>query len=488
MANQVAARLAGDDYQHLYAWWHALELLNPRSDVVEVLIEDEGAGSFDDVTVHYDAGSRRAGRFYQVKYHVDQRNTYSTDVLLDRSSGSSLLQKFWRTSKKLDATGRDPQLVLFSNWSWDSADALGSCIDGRDGSLKPDFLSAGPRSELGKLRERWLAECAGSLQELSVFAGRLQLRLGSTNAAADVGERVAERMRNWELQDDESALHVAAGIVRDWIKKGIQRITKAELEGVLASCGLYVGRPERSVTVYLETIKKRRFELEPDYLLDWRENFSGSDYERSHRVVDQSLWNRTMLPELQHLEERVNRESAARLIRARGLARLSAWFAFGHIFSRVAGYEIEIQQGGALWRTDAPASQDFKLVATSTPPPQGRGAQLAIGLSVTGSLVADVRTYLNSIGFSGLILELEPERGPSREVFRHAGDAVAFAAEAKKAIRQWIDTTQANELLVFYFGPLSGACFLGHDLNAIGAHIIIMEDQAPGYARAFELG
>ncbi len=28
MANQVAARLSGDDYQHLYAWQFVLELLN----------------------------------------------------------------------------------------------------------------------------------------------------------------------------------------------------------------------------------------------------------------------------------------------------------------------------------------------------------------------------------------------------------------------------------------------------------------------------
>ncbi|MBA2679925.1 MAG: hypothetical protein H0U76_16200 [Ktedonobacteraceae bacterium] len=33
MANQVAARLQGDDYQHLYAWQFVLELLMPKKNV-----------------------------------------------------------------------------------------------------------------------------------------------------------------------------------------------------------------------------------------------------------------------------------------------------------------------------------------------------------------------------------------------------------------------------------------------------------------------
>jgi hypothetical protein len=488
MANQVAARIAGDDYQHLYAWWHALELLNRYAGVAEVCIEDDRAGSFDDVTVHYEVSSRRAARFFQVKYHVDLRGAYSTNTFLDRSSGSSLLQKFWRTWKKIRSTGRDPQLVLFSNWAWDSADALGMCIDGRDGSIRPEFLTAGARSDVGKLRERWQTECGGTPEEFEAFVATLQLRLGSTNASAEVGEHVAERMRNQALQSNESALYVAVGIVRDWIKSGTQRITRELLERALVAHRLHAERPERSVTVYLETIKKRRFDLEPDYLLDWREHFAGTEYERSHRIIDPALWNGRMLPEIQCLEERINRETAARVIRARGLARLSAWFAFGNVFSRVAGYEIEIQQGAAQWRTDTQPSADFKLIVTSTPAAAEHAAVLAVGLSVTGSLVADMRAYLHSTGFAGGVLELEPQNGPSREVFRNAGDAAAFAAEAKKTIRQWIDATRAKDVLLFYFGPLSGACFLGHDLNALGARVTIMEDQAPGYAPGFVLG
>lgn len=244
---------------------------------------------------------------------------------------------------------------------------------------------------------------------------------------------------------------------------------------------------ESAVTVYLETIKKRRFDLEPDYFLDWRQYFTGPAHEKGHAVLDPVAWNGEMLPALHQLEERINLERAPKLVRARGFSRLSAWFAFGAVFSRVNGYVIEVQQGSALWRTDSAPAADFTLRATPIRGAGVRAAALAVGLNVTGSLTADMERYLEDHAFTGGVLILEPARGPSRDVFRDAGDVVAFTDEAKRAIRQWIDETGATEILLFYFGPLSGACFLGHDLNATGARVTVMEDQSPGYAESFRL-
>jgi hypothetical protein len=50
MANQVIPRLNGDDYQHLYSWYHVLSLLRPKERVSRVRVEDADAGSVDDVT------------------------------------------------------------------------------------------------------------------------------------------------------------------------------------------------------------------------------------------------------------------------------------------------------------------------------------------------------------------------------------------------------------------------------------------------------
>jgi hypothetical protein len=487
MANQVAARLAGDDFQHLYAWWHVVNLLEPATKLEEVHIEDENAGSFDDVTLFFVDEAKRAPEFFQVKYHVDLRSAYSTEIFCDRTHGSSLLQKFWRTWQKLGTASFRPTLTLFSNWSWDSNDAICSCISGQNGRLKDDFLSSSSRSAIGKLRLKWLQECGATADEFAGFARALQFRLGSSNADEDVCSRVSERMGRFGLRSDASALKLVSGIVRDRIKQGVQKITKPVLNELIESNDLRAKAPERTATVFVETIKKRRFDLSPDYLLDWRELFEGPAHERGHAIKDPAMWNSRMLPELQSLEEKVNAEINPRLIRARGLSRLSAWFALGKVFSRVSGYEIEVQQGSAQWRTDADASDNFEIETQRSDQLTGSANSIAVGISVTGSLYADVSRYLESIGFTGAILHIRPRNGPSRDVFQQAGDVVAFAKMAKEAIRRCVDETQAQEVLLFYFGPLSGACFLGHDLNAVGARVTIMEDQAPGYAASFRL-
>jgi hypothetical protein len=251
---------------------------------------------------------------------------------------------------------------------------------------------------------------------------------------------------------------------------------------------------ERSATIYLTTIKKQQFDIPPDYALDWRGYFTGDDSKKSHQLKDPSDWNARLLPELTALESRISEETTSRLIRARGLSRLSAWFAFGFTFSEVARYTIEVDQFGAHWRTDAKRSLDFPLMITSAAGSadgekiDGEGTTVAVGISVTGSLDADVRTYLNerTEKISALLL-LQPKRELGRECLRSAGDVVALADGVKDYIRALVKQRKATKLLFFYFGPLSGACFLGHRLNAVCQQIQIMEDQQPGYAVSFLL-
>jgi hypothetical protein len=65
--------------------------------------------------------------------------------------------------------------------------------------------------------------------------------------------------------------------------------------------------------------------------------------------------------------------------------------------------------------------------------------------------------------------------------------SAALARAAKTEIRNFVKRSNAVRLLLYYFGPLSGACFIGHQLNAVCRQIQIMEDQQPGYAPAFLL-
>lgn len=495
MANQVAARLSGDDYQHLYSWYFVLELLMPQKNVRRVTIEDALAGSVDDVTVQHEVGTSKPDMFYQVKYHVDQRGEYSTQALIEhKPNETSLLEKFWRTWKLLRANDakRPIQLHLVSNWAWDSKDKLKTCICGHDNSISEDFLTASPRSAVGKLRKQWQDALQASDQDFAAFIHCLHFRLGF-DCADELESRVTERMERLHLKTDLASLKVVTGIIRDWIKRGKQSLTRDDVEQTLKQNDLYQPEDsERCVTIYLSTIKAQKFDLAPDHILDWRDYFVGDPNKKGHQLSDPTQWNGLLLPELQELEAQVNTETECRLVRARGLARLSAWFAFGFCFSEVARYTIEVDQQGNLWRTDAASTDDFEVLIGGARQEEeildGEGETVAVGISVTGSLEHDVRSYLaGRTDKVAALLFLHPSRELGRDCLRSAGEVVALANGVKEHARAFAKRWKARKLLLFYFGPLSGACFLGHRLNAVCQEIQIMEDQQPGYAPAFLL-
>jgi SMODS-associated and fused to various effectors sensor domain len=490
MANQVAARLAGDDYQHLLGWLQLLELRMPDSQVHSVAVEDPDAAHVDDVTTLYESGVDRPDEFLQVKYHVDQRGQYSTALFLEKKTegGRSLLQKFFVTWKLLTKNSlRRVELRLISNWAWDATDGLTGCIQGKDNALSDEFFAASAKTKVGQVRERWREHLAVEPDEFKAFAQTLRFRLGF-DCFDEVAKRVSERMMFLKLKSDESALLVAVGVVRDLIKAGSCRSTLSDLEALLARYDLFLPpSAEPATVVYLTTVKAQQFEVAPDFHLDWREYFDGDATKKGHNVLDPSSWNAAMLPELQRLEAALNARRAPRLIKARGLARLSAWFALGHTFSDVARYTIEVDQQEKLWRTDA-APSDLEAVESGREDVAGGDVSaVAVGISVTGVLDGDVRTSLNESHQASKILFLRPNRELGRTVFTSAGDVVGFTRTAKERIRAFVKEHRATRLLLFYFGPLSGACFLGHQLNAVAREVQIMEDQQPGYAPSYVL-
>jgi len=113
---------------------------------------------------------------------------------------------------------------------------------------------------------------------------------------------------------------------------------------------------------------------------------------------------------------------------------------------------------------------------------------IAVGISVTGSLESDVVRYLQreQINVRALCF-LAPMGSPGRTALRSDRDAVALARQCKEHIQRWSREREAKIVHLFYFGPLAGAAFLGHMLNAVGAAIQVYEDQAPGYAPSFFL-
>ena len=136
--------------------------------------------------------------FYQVKYHVDQREAYSTETLIAHKPGqASLLEKFWRTWNMLRTQSPERNIVLYlvSNWSWDSSDKLGSCLSGRNNGMKEDFFTASPQSDIGKLRHQLQTAINATDADFTAFMRCMRFSLGF-DCREELEKRIAERMEN----------------------------------------------------------------------------------------------------------------------------------------------------------------------------------------------------------------------------------------------------------------------------------------------------
>ena len=177
---------------------------------------------------------------------------------------------------------REIRLHLVSNWTWNANDKVKSCIDGRDNSIKESFLTSTDRSELGKIRKKWQEALNADSDSFSAFIRCLRFRLGF-DCSDELEKRVAERMENLGLRFDQPALLVATGIVRNWIKNGRQELSKEDIERTLQENNLILSKDaEPGATVLLTTIKLQKFEIAPDYVLDWREYFAGDQSAKGH--------------------------------------------------------------------------------------------------------------------------------------------------------------------------------------------------------------
>jgi hypothetical protein len=487
-----SARLKGDDYQHLFAWLHALELLMPQQEVDKVIVEDTNARSADDVTLLRTPGAHQADQYHQIKFHVRQRGGYSVAAVTRRVRGeNSLLQKWFRSWEQLTAGSSRPlEITVVSNWPWVPRDGLGQFVDGETNGLEEPFFTATGRKKAAQLRAELAKHVGTTVPRFDQFARTLRFKLGY-DCWRDMTEHAAERMRYQGLKSHENELIIVVGIVRGWVKAGRKEITRADLEAVIDKHELWLPPDARpSVNVYLITIKDQRFDVPAQHTLDWRHYFVDGFDVRRHEPKHPADWNDKMLPELRALEMQITSQTANRLIRARGLARLPAWFAFGHVFCDVAGYTIEMDQQGQLWQSDARPSPDFTLTSNGPDglPLDTDGQAVAVAVSVGADVERDVRRHLDfRTEKIKAALFVRPPRRLDRHCLRDARDAVALADQVKEAMRDFVKHHQAKRVLLYYHGPVAGACFIGHRLNAICREIQIMEWCDPNYVSSFTL-
>jgi SMODS-associated and fused to various effectors sensor domain len=479
MPGNTAALEAGFEYQELYGWYRVLDLKSPSGKVRSVSIEDPTAGHFDDVVVRPSPSTEHVSEYLQVKFHVDVSDMYSSDSLMTETHGL-LLRKAWKTWAKLRDEARGLELHLISTWAWDPSDPIAVHI--RDARLTRAFVEGSAVGKAAEVRVRWHAYLEPPTEEeFQQFLGSLRLRTGYP-ARSELLGLVKERMEVRGLKHDDDAAWRGARAVREWMIAGRKEITEALLEDAIERLNLRDVTVDPSVTLWVHTVVKPA-ETGADYELDWRDLFEGPEDERGHRLRDPDDWNGRLLPELRSMAARINRETEARLLRVRGKSRLSPWFAVGFAFRETTGWVLETEQYGSLWRTDAPRSE-IRLLTTEQQLSGPRTAA-AIVVSITGDATAAVTRHLTSTGDPvARLIHVSVER-PGRNAIGSAGDLSAVADVVRNAVLALDD--RPEDVLLFYWGPATGAVFIGHALNGVARRIRLFEEEFGTYLPSITL-
>ncbi len=487
MGEQSASRLEGDRYQHLYSWYVLLRLLDQGSPYESAFVEHPEAGAADDVTLHARPGSGVPGRYVQVKWHVDHRDVYTLEGLaaLPPGSGRSLLQKLFESWRKLQPQA-PVEVWLVSNWSADAE--LGRCIQGADYTLTDAFFDPPPRSPLKQKLEHWRRQLEVPQETLHAFCRDLRLRLGF-GSILDMEELVDERMGRLGLRVGVGPRAIALDGVRRWIEEGgaAKRLTRQFLQDFIHARGLLAPHEVApSVGLWIHGWARRAWERPPTVELDWTGHF-----DRATRTVpDGETWRGLLLPELlaarQHLADRPD----GAFIDFRGKLPLSTVLAVGAHFLEAGGYRFRVEQPTRgetfLWRSDAGPSARRLHATEREGAPEGR-ALLAV-FQLTGDARVDVERFeAERPGTFRAVLFLEPEEGPTDGAVGSAGDAVAFAVQAREFLRRARARWCVGTIHLLLYAPASCCLFLGQRLNAVGTVVAYERTVAGGYASALTL-
>ncbi|MFO0554582.1 MAG: SAVED domain-containing protein [Polyangiaceae bacterium] len=480
--HQVGARTEGDVYQGLFFWRQAADLLRPNSLVERVILEHDDADGVDDVAVFYRAPGVNAGGwqasadYFQLKYHVDNRDAYSADALIDPSfinAKASLLQRFHKAYAHLSKQERVPfRLHLASNWRWKDDDKLASLLREFDGELPPKFFEDGAKGDLGKIREKWRDHLNLDAEAFAAFARTLRFQLdhfGRRDFKAYVYATLEAAGLRTPSADRAACPYES--LVQQFVMSGQHSFDEAAFRALCEKEGLLVEvsvKPERPLAIGVRSFMRfaERLESEVDELVCVSSNFDG------RHLAQGGSWHASSAQVLSFLGDQERRarlraeESVIALECHGSLALLAGWE-----LSRNSGVRTAPLQKPTLdvWRpTENPtAGQPWATPQTIEMNPTAD--DVAICLSVTHDARADVERYLSSADAPPVrrLVVLSPEGGPSPQSIKGADHAYQLAT-ALPALLTSARPTRAARTHIFFACPNALMFFIGQQREALG--------------------
>jgi hypothetical protein len=450
------ARIAGDDYQHLFTWLQALKLRREVEAVTHIEIEVGGGHNVDDVVVHRQHGP---ALYYQVKFVTAQREPLSHEWFTDPGDAQrSPLQRFYDSFMKLTKDGRRPEMVLETNrWPVDG-DPILTGVDGQSHKLVPRLPLAAAGSASGRVRGEWAEHLGISEDELYEMLEHLEIRAGRSSFE-ELREHCCWLMGAVGLLDDVDAADVGMGEIRRLVRQGVRHLDAAALAEIIAEKRLERGQSR--ATLLVQQLERDAFPELATASVEWFALFEGDEPTLRRQLRDPSGWNDALRPQLRDAIAQI-KEQGHRDVGVAGTLRLSTAMTIGAEMPDVAGFTVAVRQGAREWSSSGEsANVDLERIEAAV----GQGDQLAIGLSIALDLGADVLAYLERQQIPvAKFVNLLPARGVGREAIGGPEEARGMAQALLDTIRREV-AGHEPPLHLFAAGPLGLSLLLGHVWN-----------------------
>jgi hypothetical protein len=474
------ARLAGDDYQHLYTWLQALTLLRENPCVERIAMEVRDAGNVDDLVV-YRRGAPNL--YHQIKFVVDHRQHFTHEWFTTAPSGGpkrTPLQRFYESFRELSADDAPAEMVLITNRPEDRDDPLLKLISGRHARLTPRMAAATPNSAAGQVRAAWADYLGITEDKLLAMLDHLTIRSGGENFAA-MRETCGWAMEAVGLRGDPDAVDVGMNEMRRLIADGCDELDGDRLREIIAAKRLS-GDASRAALL-VQAIDRDPWPDAATAALDWVDLFEGDTPNARRQLHDPRLWTERLQPELHDAAETIKRQGYSSVL-VRGSLRLSTWFLCGLEFSDLARFTVALPTRDGVWTTNA-EREPFEIVTDAVD--INRGAELAVGISLTGNVSRAARSYIEQANLPvKTLLTVAPAIGAGDTALPGPGETKTWARATLEAIR---DAAEEHDgvVHVFMYAPAPAALFLGHIWNRVPDTQLYDDVVRGGYAPTYRI-
>ncbi|MBT2639371.1 SAVED domain-containing protein [Bacillus sp. ISL-39] len=479
MADPIKARNLGDDYQALFFWLKACDMLSDYSNIDTISYEDPEIKSLDDVVIKYKNpikdinGNLIYKEFYQVKFHVDYRNSLTVDNLMDpnfiNASKFSFLQKVKAASHVLNKKDELGTAIFVTPWSLHPDDELAKLkiIDAKGGYFLLENLFDGKkRSFVSKLRDRLKAHLELSDdKELKEILRPIQI-MSNFHSLDGLTQLLNSRLPSVGLKPINLTERVNpyVSLIRRLFQEGNYKFTREDLIAICKDEKLWLGSnimffDEKPVGIRSFSRRAENMENDTTAMICFQDYFNG------RYLKDEYCWNENIKRIIEDFTLQSLQEGHSYCIYLDTHSAIA--FTAGHYLDPKSGLSIVPVQKGLkgreIWRPNQHTrKEEYSLWEVENHLINENGEDIVIIIEMTHSAYEDVKSYIdeNKVNVKSII-RFYFESGPSFNTIQDGIHALILANELSNKLNNLEKGDRRKPYHFFGSGPNGFWFFLG---------------------------